>query len=89
MIDSYIKPLTLLINHSFSVGSFTDELKLANIIPIYKSGSSMELHNYRPISVLTTFFKIQIEHLFFKVLLYGTLLKISTLMYHLFALNTH
>ena len=49
VINSYIKPLTLLINLSFSVGSFTDELKLANVIPIYKSGSSRELHNYKNI----------------------------------------
>ena len=35
-----------------------DELKLAKVIHIYKSGSSMELHNYIPISVLNTFSKI-------------------------------
>ena len=34
---------------------FPDELKLAKVIPIYKSGSSMELNNYRPISVLNIF----------------------------------
>ena len=40
-----------LINQSVIEGVFPDELKLANVIPVYKAGSSMELSNYRPISV--------------------------------------
>ena len=52
VLNSYIKPLTLLINKYFRDGIFPDELKLAKVIPIYKSGSTMELSNYRPISVL-------------------------------------
>ena len=51
VINSYIKPLTLLINKSFRDGNFPDELKLAKVIPIYKSVSTMELNNYGPISV--------------------------------------
>ena len=58
VLHSYIKPLTLLINKSFCDGIFPDELKLAKVIPIYKSGSIMELSNYRPISVLNIFSKI-------------------------------
>ena len=68
VINSYIKPLTLLINHSFSVGSFPDELKLAKVIPNFKSGSSRELHNYRPISVLNTFCKIYEKLMYNKVI---------------------
>ena len=68
VINSYIKPLTLLINLSFSVGSFPDELKLAKVIPIFKSGSSRELHNYRPISVLNTFSKIYEKIMYNKVI---------------------
>ena len=37
---------------------FPDELKLAKVIPIYKSGSTMELNNDIPISVLNIFSKI-------------------------------
>ena len=48
----YIKPLVFLINQSFIDGVFPDELKLTKIIAVYKAGSSMELSNYRPISVL-------------------------------------
>ena len=45
-------------NQSLIEGVFTDELKLAKVIPIYKDGSSMELSNYRPISVLIFFSKV-------------------------------
>ena len=34
---------------------YPDELKFAKVIPIYKAGSSIELSNYRPISVLFYF----------------------------------
>ena len=53
----YIKPLVFLINQSLIEGVFPDELKLAKVIPVYKAGSSMELSNYRPISVLFFFQK--------------------------------
>ena len=49
VLNYYIKPLTFLINQSFHDGIFPDELKLAKFIPIYKSGSTMELNNYKPI----------------------------------------
>ena len=52
VIHCYIKPLVFLINQSLIEGVFPDELKLAKVIPVYKAGSSMELSNYRPISVL-------------------------------------
>ena len=58
VLNSYIKPLTVLINRSFQEGIVPDEIKLAKVIPIYKSGSTMELNNYRPISVLNIFSKI-------------------------------
>lgn len=54
----YVSPLTHLINRSFTDGVCPDELKLAKVIPIYKAGSTMELSNYRPISVLNFFSKI-------------------------------
>ena len=57
VLNYYIKPLTFLKSQYFHNGIFPDELKLAKVIPIYKSGSTMELNNYRPISVLNIFSK--------------------------------
>ena len=37
-LKHYIKPLTYLINSSFESGTFLEELKLAKVIPIFKSG---------------------------------------------------
>ena len=56
-IQSYIKPLTHIINMSLREGVFPYELKLAKVIPIYKSGDKTLLTNYRPISILPFFFK--------------------------------
>lgn len=39
-------------------GQFPESLKLAKITPIYKSGNSLSVQNYRPISVLSSFSKI-------------------------------
>jgi hypothetical protein len=51
--------LCKLINDSFSTGIFPDQLKLAKVIPIYKGkGSSADVNNYRPISILPTFSKV-------------------------------
>ncbi len=51
-------PLTLLINKSLSCGEVPDQMKLAKIIPIYKSKDKQLLNNYRPISLLPTTSKI-------------------------------
>ena len=68
VFNPYIKPITLLINKPFHVGIFPDELIFAKVIPIYKSRSTMELSNYRPISELNIFSKI-FERLMFNKLI--------------------
>jgi hypothetical protein len=55
--DLISEPLVKLINLSLSTGVFPDKLKIAQIIPIYKSGESDSVTNYRPISLLTSFSK--------------------------------
>ena len=57
-IDYFIEPLTYIINMSFMEGVFPSELKLAKVIPIFKSGDSTKMINYRPISILSFFSKI-------------------------------
>ena len=56
-VDSYITPLTHLINKSISDGVFPNSLKLDKVIPIFKSGDKSLISNYRPISILPFFFK--------------------------------
>ena len=54
----YIKPLTPLVNTSIIKGIFPDELKMAKVIPIFKSGNKDLIENYRPISILSVFTKV-------------------------------
>ena len=51
----YVEPLTHLINQSISQGLFPEEMKLAKILPIYKSEDEQLVTNYRPISILHFF----------------------------------
>lgn len=51
-------PLAYVVNYSISNGVFPDQLKIAKVIPVYKKGSTSEVGNYRPISILPVFSKI-------------------------------
>ena len=57
-VDQYIEPLTYLINKSIAQGVFPDELKLAQVVPIFKAGDEQLVQNYRLISVLPFISKI-------------------------------
>ena len=56
--DLIIIPLCNIINLSFVSGSFPDPLKIVKVIPIHKNGSTQDMNNYRPISLLSIFDKI-------------------------------
>ena len=56
--DPLIDPLLNICNLSISEGVFPSELKLANVVPVYKSGDEKLINNYRPVSVLPVFSKI-------------------------------
>ena len=60
-INVYIEPLTHIIDKSMKEGVFPSELKLAKVVPIFKSGDSSKITNYRPISVLSFFSKVSKE----------------------------
>ena len=47
-INVYIEPLTHIIDKSFKEGVFPSELKLTKVVPIFKSGDSSKITNYRP-----------------------------------------
>lgn len=57
-LNSLINPIHHIINLSIHSGQFPESLKIATIIPIYKSGPKNQFSNYRPISLLTTLSKI-------------------------------
>ena len=51
-------PISHLINKSLESGIVPDSLKIAKVIPIYKSKEKNELKNYRPISLLPAISKL-------------------------------
>ena len=50
--------LVYILNLSLSQGLFPDELKIANVVPIYKADDSMQFNNYRPVSLLCILSKV-------------------------------
>ena len=49
-------------NISFEMGIFPNRMKIAKVIPIYKSGLKDSLTNYRPVSLFLIFLKILEKH---------------------------
>ena len=56
--ESNKTPLTYICNISFSSGHFPFEMKIANVVPISKSGDDIVFSNYRLVSVLPMFSKL-------------------------------
>ena len=56
--ESIKTPLTHICNKSFISGLFLFEMKIANVVPILKSGDDMVFSNYRPVSDLPVFSKL-------------------------------
>ena len=48
-----------LFNLSFKSGYIAPQLKLAKVVPIFKSGDKHDFNNFRPISLLSSFSKLQ------------------------------
>ena len=55
---TYLVPLTNLINHCITIHAWPSLWKRSNVSPLYKKDSPTDKANYRPVSVLTCFFKI-------------------------------
>ena len=59
LVKAEIVPiLTRLINQSIADKVYPKCLKIAKIVPLFKSGKKNDVNNYRPISLLSTFNKI-------------------------------
>lgn len=63
IIKVIAKPLSYICNLSFQTGKFPDKMKMAKVVPLYKTGDKHLFTNYRPISLLSQFSKI-LEKLF-------------------------
>ena len=63
--QNFIVPITHVMNLSIINGVVPTELKVAKVVPIYKSGDRRLINNYRPVSVLPCFSKI-LEKLMYK-----------------------
>jgi len=57
MSMSLLKPLVHIYNVSFQTGTFTDMMKKAKLKPLFKKGDTQDIHNNRPISILSVFSK--------------------------------
>ena len=53
-----IEPLMYICNLSLNQGIFPTEMKLANVIPLYKANNPDVFNNYRPVSLLCTLSKV-------------------------------
>ena len=57
-INHISEPLSHIINQSISLGIVPKNMKIAKVVPIFKSGDKHIFNNYRPISILPAFSKI-------------------------------
>ena len=71
-----VKPLTHICNLSLSQGILPEQLKIANVIPLYKSDDSMLINNYRPVSILCVLSKIFEKIMYNKVTAFLEIFKI-------------
>ena len=57
-INTCLSEMKILINNCLKEGVFPDDLKLADITPIFKKEDSLNKENYRPISILSHLSKV-------------------------------
>ena len=62
---SILEPLAIIFNKSLETGIFPEEMKMADVVPLYRSKAEYECTNYRPISLLLTISKL-LEKLMYK-----------------------
>ena len=67
-LDYIIEPITHINNQSLCTGIVPTDMKIAKVVPIYKSSDTTILKNYRPVSLLPAFSKL-LEKIVFKQLM--------------------
>lgn len=55
---SIVSSLVYIFNLALNTGTFPDDMKIAKITPIFKSGDKTDCGNYRPVSVISAVAKI-------------------------------
>ena len=58
LIYGISKPLIHIFNLSFQTSQFPNKMKIAKVIPLYKTGDKHHITNYRPVSLLSQISKI-------------------------------
>ena len=66
----FLEPFMHICNLSLEKGVFPRQLKIAKVIPLYKSGDDMLFSNYRPVSILPIFSKILERIMYNRLILY-------------------
>ena len=69
-LNPIIGPLSFLCNRSLTEGVFPSELKLTNVLQLFKSGEAVLFNNYHPVTLLCTLSKV------FQKVIYSQLLNI-------------
>ena len=58
LCTSIASPLSIIFNKSLEEGLFPEDMKMADVVPLFKSKDRSECTNYRPISLLLTISKL-------------------------------
>ena len=58
IIDLIVQPLTFIMNLSLTSGTVPDQMKIARVVLLFKTGDLSLFTNYRPVSVLPAFSEI-------------------------------
>ena len=61
------KPLEIVFHQCLETGTFPNDWKKANVVPVYKKGNKQILRNYRQISLLSVCGKIFEKLIFYEI----------------------
>ena len=67
-INNITLPITHIVDRSFITGIVPDQMKVAKVVPVFKSSDRSSIKNYRPISLLTSFSKLLEKIMYDKVM---------------------